>query len=129
MVGSRDTGKLVAESVAKLLQVALQGVLALLSLPGQHEPKDNVNTVTKSTDVTPMPTTSWGDGFYNTEQETVISQDLLSFINKAFSRSLSKDKWKELTTSYTKIKDTESLLVASTMEAGMKEELKEPWLH
>ena len=54
----------------------------------------------------------------------VISQDLLSFTNKAFFRSLSKDKWKELTTSYTQIKDTESLLVAPTMEAGMKEELK-----
>ena len=71
-----------------------------------------------------MPTTCRGDLFYNTEQETGISQDLLSFTNKAFSRSLSKDKWKELTTSYTQIKDTESLLVAPTMEAGMKEELK-----
>ena len=90
-------------------------------LPGQHEPKDNVDTVTKSTDVTPVPITSRGDRFYNTEQETVISQDLLSFTNKAFSRSLSKDKWNELTTSYTQIKDTESLLVAPTMKAGMKE--------
>ena len=119
-----DLGKLVAESVAKSLPAVLQAVLASLSLPGQHEPKDDVNTVTKSTDVTPVPTTSRGDRFYNTEQETVISQDLLSFTNKAFSRSLSKDKWKELTTSYTQIKDTESLLVAPTMEAGMKEELK-----
>ena len=48
----------------------------------------------------------------------------MSFTNKTFSRSLSKDKWKELTTSYTQIKDTESLLVAPLMEAGMKEELK-----
>ena len=119
-----DLGKLVAESVAKSLPAVLQAVLASLSLPGQHEPKDDVNIVTKSTDVTPVPTTSRGDRFYNTEQETVISQDLLSFTNKAFSRSLSKDKWKGLTTSYTQSKDTESLLVAPTMEAGMKEELK-----
>ena len=49
----------------------------------------------------------------------------MSFTNKAFSRSLSKDKWKELTTSYSQIKDTESLLVAPTMDAGIKEELKE----
>ena len=110
--------------MAKSLPAVLQAVLASLSLPGQHEPKDDVNTVTKSTDVTPVPTTSRGDRFYNTEQEMVISQDLLSFTNKAFSRSLSKDKWKELTTSYTQIKDTESLLVAPTMETGMKEELK-----
>ena len=119
-----DLEKLAAESVAKSLPAALQGVLASFSLPGQNEPKDNVNTVTKSTDVTPEPTTSRRDRFYNTEQETVISKDLLSFTNKAFSRSLSKDKWKELTTSYTQIKDIESLLVAPTMEAGMKEELK-----
>ena len=128
MAGSRDThpdlGKLGAGSVAKSLPAVLQGVLASLSLPGQHEPKDNVNTVTKSIDVTPVPTTSRGDRFYNTEQETVISQDLPSFTNEVSFRSLSKDKWKELTTSYTQIKDTESLLVAPTMEAGMKEELK-----
>ena len=55
-----DLGKLVAEFVAKSLPEALQGVLASLSLPGQHEPKDNVDTVTKSTDVTQVPTTSRG---------------------------------------------------------------------
>ena len=95
MAGSGDThpdlGKLVAECVAKSLPAVLQDVLASLSLPGQHEPKDNVNTVTKSIDVTPVPTTSRGDRFYNTEQETVIFQDLLSFTNKAFSRSLFED--------------------------------------
>jgi len=101
MVGSGDRhpdlGKLVAEAVAKSLPAVLQGVLASLSLPGQNEPKENVNMLTKSTDLTPVPTTSRGDCFYNTEQQTVISQDLLSFTNKAFSRSLSKDKWKEMT--------------------------------
>ena len=86
-----DLGKLVVESVAKSLPAVLQGVLASLSLPGQHEPKDDVNTVKRSTHVTPVPTTSRGDRFYNTEQETAVSQDLLSFTNKAFSRSLSKD--------------------------------------
>lgn len=75
--------------------------------------------VTKFTDITPLPTNSRGDRFYNREHETVISQDLLSFTNKAFSRSLSK-----LTTPYTQIKDTEYLLVAPTIEAGMKGELK-----
>ena len=115
-----DLEKLVAESVAKSLPAVLQGVLTSLSLPRQHEPKDNVNTVTKSSDVTPVLTFSRGDHFYNTEQETVISQDLLSFSNKVFSRSLSKDKWKGLIISYTQIEQTESLLVAPTMEAGMK---------
>ena len=68
-----DLEKLLAESVEKSLPVVLQGVLASFSLPGHNEPKDNVDTGTKSTDVTPVPTTSRGDRFYNTEQETVIS--------------------------------------------------------
>lgn len=125
-----DLEKLVAESMAKSLSAVLQGVLASLSLPGQNEPKDNVNTVTKSTDVTLVPTTPRGDRFYNTEQEAVISQDLLSFTNKAFSRSLSKDKWKELTTSYTQIKDTR-VLGGSSNDGGWDERgiKKEAWLH
>ena len=61
-----DFEKLVAESVAKSLPAVLQGVLASLSLPGQNELKDNVNTVTKSTDSTTVPTTLRGDRFYNT---------------------------------------------------------------
>lgn len=125
-----DLEKLVAESMAKSLSAVLQGVLASLSLPGQNEPKDNVNTMTKSTDVTLVPTTPQGDRFYNIEQEAVISQDLLSFTNKAFSRSLSKDKWKELTTSYTQIKDTR-VLGGSSNDGGWDERgiKKEAWLH
>ena len=38
----------------------------------------------------------------------------------SFSRALTKEKWKELTTSYPQIKDTGSLLAAPTMKAGMK---------
>lgn len=108
------------------LPVVLQSVLASFSLSRQNEPKDNVDKVTKSTDVTPVPTISsqWGDCCYDTEQETVTSQDLLSFTNEVFSRCPSKDKWKELSISYTQIQDTESLLVTPMMEAGMKEELK-----
>ena len=87
-----DIEKLVVESVAKSLPAVLQGVLASLSLPGQNELKYNVNTATNSTDETPVPTISRGDLFHNTEQKTVISQDQLSFTNKAFSSSLFKDK-------------------------------------
>ena len=127
--GHPDLEKLVAESVAKSLLAVLQGVLASLSLLGQNELKDNVNTVTKSTDVMPVPTTSLGHHFYNAEQETVISQELLSFTNKAFSRSLSKDKWKELTPFYTQIKDTG--LAGSSNDGGWDERgvKKEAWLH
>ena len=70
------------------------------------------------------PTSSRGDRFYSNEQATTISEDLLAFTTKAFSRALTKEKWKELTTSYPQIKDTESFLVAPSMEAGMKEDIK-----
>ena len=70
------------------------------------------------------PLSSRGDRFYSKEQETKLSQDLFDFTTKAFSRVLTKEKWKELTTSYPQIKDTESLLVAPTIEAGMKEDIK-----
>ena len=62
-----DLEKVVAESVAKSLPAVLQSALASLSLPGQNELKDNVNTVTKSTDASTVPTTPGGDCFYNTE--------------------------------------------------------------
>ena len=52
-----DLERLVVESVAKSLPAVLQGVLASLSLP------DNVNTVTKSTDATTVPTTLRGGSF------------------------------------------------------------------
>ena len=103
MAGSRNTQpdleKLVAESVAKSLPTVLQGVLPWLSFPGQNELKGNVNMVMKFTDATTVPTTLRGSHFFSTEQVTVVSQDLLSSTNKAFSRSLSRGKWKELTQS------------------------------
>ena len=83
------------------------------------ESKEAVKTSTES-----APTSSRGDRFYSSEQATTISEDLLAFTTKAFSRALTKEEWKELTTSYPQIKDTESFLVAPSMEAGMKEEIK-----
>ena len=78
-----------------------------------------MKTSTKS-----APTSSQGDRFYSSEQATTISEDLLAFTTKALSRALTKEKWKELTTSYPQIKNTESFLVAPSMEAGMKEHIK-----
>ena len=86
--------------------------------------RTNVETVTKSTDATPVPTTPQGDHFYSSEHETVISQDLLDLTTKAFSKALPKKKWKELITFYPQVKHTESLLVALTMEAVTKEDIR-----
>ena len=111
-----------AEAVAKTMPAVLRGLFASPTLPGQTNPKEDDVAMKNSTEA--APSCSRGDRFYSNEQEKTISQDLLAFTTKAFSRALTKEKWKELTTSYPQIKDTESLLVAPTMEAGMKEDIK-----
>lgn len=111
-----------ADAVAKTMPAVLKGLFALPNVPGQTSPTDADATAKNTTEA--PPSSSRGDRFYSEEQETKLSQDLLDFTTKAFSRALTKEKWKELTTSYPQIKDTESLLVAPTMEAGMKEDIK-----
>ena len=111
-----------ADAVAKTMPAVLKGLFALPNVPGQTSPTDADATAKNTTEA--PPSSSRGDRFYSEEQETKLSQDLLHFTTKAFSRALTKEKWKELTTSYPQIKKTESLLVAPTMEAGMKEDIK-----
>ena len=111
-----------ADAVAKPMPAVLKGLFALPNVPGQTSPTDDGATAKNTTEA--PSSSSRGDRFYSEEQETKLSQDLLDFITKVFSRALTKEKWKELTTCYPQIKDTESLLVAPTMEAGMKEDIK-----
>ena len=111
-----------ADTVAKTMPAVLKGLFALPNVPGQTSPTDADATAKNTTEA--PPSSSQGDCFYSEEQETGLSQDLLDFTTKAFSRAFTKEKWKELTTSYPQIKDTESLLVAPTMEAGMKKDIK-----
>ena len=108
--------------MAKTMPAVLKGLFALPNAPGQTSPTD-ADATAKNTTEAPS-TSSRGDRFYSEEQETKLSQGLLNFTTKAFSRALTKEKSKELTTFYPQIKDTESLLVAPTMEAGMKEDNK-----
>ena len=108
-----------ADAVAKTVPAVLKGLFALPNVPGQTSPTDADAMANRGATVefSRRP-------FLQQEQETKLSQDLFDFTAKAFSRALTKEKWKELTTSYPQIKDTESLLVAPTMEAGMKEDIK-----
>lgn len=122
--GTPNLERLVAEVVAKTMPAILKGFLTPSSFPGQSVPQDNTNTVVESDPVVLAPTVSRGERFFETQNETVLPQDLLDLTTKAFSRALSKEKWKELTASHPQIKGTESLLVAPTMEAGMKEDIK-----
>lgn len=111
--------KMVAEAVAKPMPAVLKSLFTSPTLPGQTSPTDTVDKTAE-----PLPSSSRSDRFYSSEQETKLSQDLLDFTTKAFSRALTKEKWKELTYTYPPIKDTEALLVAPTMEAGMKDDIK-----
>lgn len=65
-----------------------------------------------------------GDRFFSEVKPVEISPELLDLTTKAFAKPPAKEKWKELLESYPAIKSTESFLVAPTMEAGMKEELR-----
>lgn len=71
------------------------------------------------------PPLSRADRFFSDHgQQATISEDLLEFTKKAFSTALSKEKWKEVSSSYPPVAGTENFLSAPRMEAGMKEDLK-----
>ena len=53
-----------------------------------------------------------------------LSTELLALTTQAFAKSLPRDTWKGLTENYPEIEGTESVLVAPTMETGMKEDIR-----
>ncbi|PFX30979.1 hypothetical protein AWC38_SpisGene4194 [Stylophora pistillata] len=59
-----------------------------------------------------------GERFYATEDDVELSSELLDLTTKAFTKALTKDKWKELSASYTPIKRADEFMRAPTMEAG-----------
>ena len=71
-----------------------------------------------------LPSTSREDRFFSENKKTKVSAELLDLTMKAFSKALSVEKWKELIDSYPPIEGADSILVAPTMEAGMKEDLR-----
>ena len=71
-----------------------------------------------------LPSTIWGDRFFSENKKTKVSAELLDLTTKAFSKALSVEKWKELIDSYPPIEGADSILIAPTMEAGMKEDLR-----
>ena len=116
----------VAETVAKSLPTVLARFLSSgglvpptiatqLELASSEQPKDTgVN----------LPSTSRGDRFFSENKKTKVSAELLDLTTKSFSKALSVEKWKELIDSYPPIEGADSILIAPTMEAGMKEDLR-----
>ncbi len=62
--------------------------------------------------------------FYSEPNRTSISPDMLDFLTSAFTKPLSKAVWTELLEKYPAIEGMENVLVAPTMETGMKEDIK-----
>lgn len=73
---------------------------------------------------TDKPSSTRGDRFFKEENEYVLPQELLDFTSRAFSSSLTKEKWQELTALYPPVKESDSFLCSPTMEAGMKEDIR-----
>ena len=82
-----------------------------LELASSEQPKDTG---------VDLPSTSRGDRFFSENKKTEVSAELLDLTTKAFSKALSVEKWKELD-SYPPIEGADSMLIAPTMEAGMKD--------
>ena len=57
-------------------------------------------------------------------QEAAISEELLSFLNSAFTNQLSKEVWTNIMEQYPDIKGTAEFLVSPVMQTGMKDDIK-----
>ena len=117
----------VAETVAKSLPTVLARFLSSgflvpptiatqpVELASSEQPKDTG---------VDLPSTSRGHRFFSENKKTKVSAELLDLTTKAFSKALSVEKWKELINSYPPIEGADSILIAPTMEGGMKEDLR-----
>ena len=103
-----DIEKIVAETIAKTLPVALSQVM---SAGGGAE---HASTPSMGPDLM---------GAKETSTES-LSDDLLNFTQQAFSKSLTRDTWKTLVDNYPEIEDPDALLGAPNMETGMKEDIR-----
>jgi hypothetical protein len=63
--------------------------------------------------------------YYTETKETVLSEEVATFLSTAFSKRLSKDVWSDFMKKYPPIKGMEEVLVAPTMETGKIEYIKQ----
>ena len=131
-VASPALGKHIEESIAKTVPVILVKFFSSVGFIAPQEPSSkNVDSSppSNSTDEeTPGPI-SRGERFFSTENDFELSSELIDPTTKAFTKPLTKEKWKDLSAGYPPINGTESFLCAPTMEAGMKEEIRKSQGH
>ena len=63
--------------------------------------------------------------YYTETKETVLAEEVATFLSTAFTKRLSKDVWSDLMKKYPPIKGMEEVLVAPTMETGTREYIKQ----
>ena len=118
--------ELIDESISKAVPTILAKFISsggLVSPPAQSTQPVSLDTSGSAAEEAPGPS-GRGERFFAAKEEVELSSELLDLTTKAFSKALTKDKWKELSDTYPPIKGSDTFLRVPTMEADMKEEIK-----
>ena len=106
-VASPALDKRIEESIAKAIAVILAKFLSSGGLIPSKEPSSKSvasNSSCSQTDEENPETSNRGEHFYATEEDVELSSELLDLTTKAFTKPLTKDKWKELSASYPQLR-------------------------
>ena len=120
---------LVDEHLATSLQKVLPSILKGALASSKEAPQPNNTDDERQEDPNKSPPVSPLDRFYTTTKECILSDQIVEVIKTAFSKHLSKDIWSDLMERYPQIESTENILIASTMETGTKEYMRQKFGH
>jgi len=131
-VASPALEKRIEQSIAKAVPVILAKFFSPGGVVSSQEPSnkniDFSSPSNQSDEKAPGPSNR-GERFFSTEEDFELSSEFLDLTTKAFTKSLIKEKWTDLSASYPPIQGTEGFMRAPTMEAGMKEEFRKSHGH
>ena len=102
-VASPELDKRIKESIAKAVPAMLARFFSSGGLvPSQEPPTKDVASSSPSnqTDEESPGPSHRGECFFSTEEEFELSSELLDLTTKAFTKPLTKGKWKELSANY-----------------------------
>ena len=109
------------ESIEKAVPVVLAKFISSRGLVSSQEPSnksvDFSSTSNQTDEEAPVPSNR-GERFFSTEKDFELPSELLDLTTRAFTKPLTKDKWKGLSASYPPIKGTKKFMFAPTMEAS-----------
>ena len=126
-VASPALDRRIEKSITKAIPVALAKFFSSGGLVTSQELSSgsgvSYSSLAQPDDEIPAPFNR-GERFHATEKAVELSSELLDLTTQAFTKPLSKDRWKELCASYPPLKENDGFTRALTMEAGMKEEIR-----